>query len=603
MVENLRVAVITRMRIWFALSVCVLALPALALEVVRVTPEGVEVPAGHQIVLEFDEDASPLGAMQASAEQLAHVRVEPALDCQWRWLDLRTLACQLDETGAMRPATRYSLRVERGFPGLDGSATRRSFVARFATERPRLLYVFFERWAGLGVPVVRLTFNQPVTAAAVQDVLRLGSGKAAVEAWEHDWQQPLQVDGVEARITWVAAPLQPLTADQAVPVHLDAGLRSVLGPLPGLAHDGELALHTHPPFRFHGLGCYNLEGEIRIAAGESQAVPCDPDAGMALLFTAPVPVGPTVSALQAEPVLEVSRWQGEPPLLQMAHTDGQLYAVRWYGQLEPNASYRVRLSAEVEDAFGRSLELPGEAVLQTGSRRPVVALPHTQAVLEAGVDSELPVHVRNVERVAARYRAVDAGGVREHQTHEVTVPKAPDRDQSLPLGVRSMVDGSGIVSGEIGSTPDLGLAEYERRFTVQITPYQVHLKLGHFRSLAWVTDLASGEPVANARVALYRGELDQLGQVPEAARTYVTDAHGLARLPGTADIDPQLEALGWRCDAPCARWLLRVEGDRGMAVLPVDYSYQMNLWRASRDQLYLNQNLRHGHARAWGTTA
>lgn len=602
MVVNPRVAVITRMRIWFALSICMLALPALALEVVRVTPEGDEVPAGHQIVLEFDEDASPLGAMQASDEQLAHLRVEPALDCQWRWLDLRTLACQLDEAGAMRPATRYSVRVERGFPGLEGATTRRGYVARFATTRPQLQYAFFERWAGLGLPVVRLTFNQPVAAEAVTRVLRFSDTQAAVEAWEHDWQQALMVDGVEARTTWVATPVQALKQDQAVRLHFTAGLRTVLGPLPGLAHESALALHTHPSLRFFGLGCYNVEGEIRVAAGQSQSVPCDPDAGMALLFTAPVPVAPTVAALQVEPRLPASRWQGEPPLLQMAHTDGQLYAVRWYGQLEPNASYSFRLNANVEDAFGRSLELPGEAVLQTGSRRPLVALPHTQAVLEAGVDSELPVHVRNVEQVTARYRSVDAGGVRERQTHEVKVPDAPEQDLSLPLGVRSMVNGSGIVAGEIGSVPDLGLAEYERRFTVQITPYQVHLKLGHFRSLAWVTDLASGEAVAGAQVSLFRGTLDTIAAVPDTARTYVTDAQGLARLPGTADIDPQLAAVGWRCDAPCARWLLRVDGDRGMAALPVDYPYQMNLWRASRDQLYLNQNQRHGHARAWGTT-
>ena len=72
-----------------------MACGAAAFEVNRVTPAGEDVPAGHQITIEFDRDVAPLGAVAATEAQRARLVVQPAPGCEWRWLGLRTLACQL----------------------------------------------------------------------------------------------------------------------------------------------------------------------------------------------------------------------------------------------------------------------------------------------------------------------------------------------------------------------------------------------------------------------------------------------------------------------------------------------------------------------------
>ena len=81
-----------------------------ALKITRITPSGVDVPPGRQIVFEFDRPVVPLGRMERSDSEIP-VSIEPALSCQWRWLNSSNLACQLDEQHAMAPSTRYNITV------------------------------------------------------------------------------------------------------------------------------------------------------------------------------------------------------------------------------------------------------------------------------------------------------------------------------------------------------------------------------------------------------------------------------------------------------------------------------------------------------------
>ena len=73
---------------------------------------------------------------------------------------------------------------------------------------------------------------------------------------------------------------------------------------------------------------------------------------------------------------------------------------------------------------------------------------------------------------------------------------------AMPVGIRDLLNGaSGAVSGHLDSDPRIRhYDEYYYRFFAQVTPFQVHVKLGHFNSLVWVTDLATGKPVADAHV-------------------------------------------------------------------------------------------------------
>ena len=83
------------------------------LEILSVTPAGEEVPQSREIVIQFDRSVVPVGRMEREAHELP-ISIEPALECEWRWLDTSALSCRLAEDEALRPATR---RCRIGYAG------------------------------------------------------------------------------------------------------------------------------------------------------------------------------------------------------------------------------------------------------------------------------------------------------------------------------------------------------------------------------------------------------------------------------------------------------------------------------------------------------
>ncbi len=80
-------------------------------------------------------------------------------------------------------------------------------------------------------------------------------------------------------------------------------------------------------------------------------------------------------------------------------------------------------------------------------------------------------------------------------------------------------------------------------FFAQITPFDVHVKMGQFNTLVWITDFQTGEPVPGVSIEVRKDSYNDPGTNPEALTRAVTDANGIAELAGTSEIDP---SLNWR---------------------------------------------------------
>ena len=95
------------------------------------------------------------------------ITISPETDCRWRWLNTRALACEFDESAALKPATRYDIAVNPGIQAEDGATLAKSMAHSFITERPKVRHAWFRTWKAPGMPVIRLTFNQPVFGESV----------------------------------------------------------------------------------------------------------------------------------------------------------------------------------------------------------------------------------------------------------------------------------------------------------------------------------------------------------------------------------------------------------------------------------------------------
>lgn len=615
------------------------------LRILRMTPAGEDVPAGRQIVFQFDRPVVPLGRMERSAEEIP-IDVAPEPGCEWRWLNTSALACQLSETDSLKPATRYEVTVRPGITTSAGEGMSRVEAFRFVTARPIVGAVGFRTWKSPGLPVLWVVFNQPVTRPSAEASLffRVGGreGNRIAALLEPDpatregaWYLPLSgeklvltgkspprksddqmtvVEGIEARRVWLVTPGEELPPDRAVEFRIEPGLDSAAGRERGVEDRVAVAFDTFPAFRFLGVRCStNTRKSVLIPSGglSPEGERCDPLSRISLAFSAPVTVDEVKAGLTLIPDLAGGREDYDPwekvyrySRLGQPHRRDREYLVWIPETLRGYEEYRVAFG-ETNDEFGRSLTGPLEMSFLTDHRRPRIHLSYPRAVLEAGIDSEVPAVVTNLREISLSYDTLTTAGREGERTFHLPVPAVEDVAFAVPLQVRDLLDGrSGVVNGRVGTEPraEISPSWANARFFAQVTPFQVHVKLGHFNTLVWVTDMASGAPVEGAKVRIYRDTFAALSEEGEGSHDAVTGESGLALLPGTETVDPLLD-LHLRWDQTSPRLFVRVERGEDMALLPLDRQFTIDTGRVSKWSVWSSARRRYGHLHSWGTTA
>ncbi|MDM4770115.1 alpha-2-macroglobulin [Solimonas sp. SE-A11] len=578
-----------------------LAAQAEPLSILRVTPAGDDVQDTRQIVIAFDRAVVPLGRMERDPAEVP-VTISPAIRCDWRWLDPATLACNILSDEKLRLASRYEIDIRPEFVTEQGEKLERGQTVRFTTERPILRYSRVSDWDGPGQPVIYARFSQPVTAASIATAFRLGGVALQAGADPDDRDMPFWTPRGEAREQWLLRPAKPLPLDSAQRLWLSPGLESAFGTATGIEDREIEALHTFPALRLLGVSCLRnaapgVEPEWGLV-GKGQT--CDPLGGAVLSFSAPVRTSEMKGRLSLEPdprkafKKEHDPWanSGDNSGSIGSHSRGASYTIPLPFNFIGGTPYRGSLATGLRDVFGRELGASNFA-FDTGDRTPKLVFEHERAVIESGLDSEVPAVVTNLSGIDTRFDRLTADGLQKDQTHRVPVAAVRNIAFAMPLDVRGMVGGqSGAVSGSLTTTPST--STQPQRFFAEVTPWQVHAKLGHSNLLVWVTDMASGKPVSKAKVRV------MLGFGGETKAEAMTDSDGLAELPGSAELDPKLEHAGWR---PEKSLMVHVAKDQDLALLPLEYEFQVDVYRASRNQFSEWRRPKHGHLRAWGTTA
>lgn len=636
------------------------------LEITRITPDGTDVAAERQIVITFNRPVVPVGRMERSAEEIP-VTITPALDCAWRWLNTTSLACQLDEKTAMASSTAFTMTIRPGITTEDGETTLKEVEHKFITERADVRYAWFRTWKGPGSPVIRLTFNQPVTKASVEKVMLfrdekgaetklaadidpddrdtpslipLPSGKGFVEipkeAGRKSDDDARKAGSKEARRIWLVEPVEALAVDTRVSLMLQPGLVSAEGDEPSVADREVVGFDTYPEFHVAGIRCRTNDGiEVLIKPGEKSALSCNPMAPVSLAFSVPVfrsqvaknfVFSPALGAKNA-PLEAIWGEMGEEySRLSSPHQKGRTYDVNLPFGLKAAQEYKVWMKTPeygfftrawiwlksffvsvpqtaLENEFYQKLGKPVTLGFKTSHRKPNYEIVHHEAVLEKQIDSDVPLYVNNLESVTFSYKKVTAAGASD-ETSATAVPQVQDVQFAVPFGVRKFLnDKAGAVYGHLSTTPpvDKGWPGASRLFA-QVTPWQAHVKLGHFSSTVWVTDMQTGDVVSGARVTLYKDVIANLGASGEALASGTTDANGIAKLPGTEKLDPNLTLVkGWNDDDP--RIIARIEKGADMALVPLNNDFSIDTWRVSNEHIYARMRKKYGHIETWGTTA
>ena len=594
------------------------------LRITRITPSGMDVIPGRQIVFQFNKPVVPLGRMARKSSEIPIV-IKPPLTCQWRWLNSQTLVCRMDEKSALKPATRYTIQINPGIKAQDGTTLEKPVLSSFTTLRPKVQNAWFKTWSAPGNPLIRLTFNQPVVQRSVAQHLFFSVHNQTEKHWHVTVspdpdikEKPNKFSSKgsmgEARRIWLVSPQEELPPDSGISLRVSPGIRSVEGPEKGVEKRILASFSTFPAFDFEGIECTDNSGKIvHISPNDPHPMEkrCNPLRQAALLFSSPVIAEEIKENVTFLPDLAGGRTDYDPwanrsgySNLSHPHKKGQTYRVWIPELLKAFREYHIKSHQNgPRDEFGRPLKAPIHMGFMTNHRLPDFVLTHHQAVLEKGVDSEVPLVVTNLNEVDITFDRLTVHGKERGLTHQIPIPKARDIAFKIPLEARKLLDQtSGVLQGTVHTRPPVKKSPWERWFMVQVTPFQVHVKIGHYNSLIWVTDFATGEPVEGAHVSLYRDTYGALSQSPDRLTHGTTDTHGVVMLAGTKTIDPlltTLESYGLKK----SHLFARIQKEQDMAILPLDQPFRVDVYRASGNTLWPDMRQEYGHMHAWGTTA
>lgn len=610
------------------------AAPEQPLSILSVTPTGEDVPASQQLVIKFSRPVVPVGRMERSAAELP-ISITPSLDCEWRWLNTTSLACQLKADRPMLPATSYKLTIQPGIKAEDGVTIAEPFEHSFVTARPAVSDYWFRNWRSPGTPLILVSMNQPVTKESLEAhmffALDDGAKRVPVIASEIppgsqekrlvNPTSDVQVDVVVTEQQpadprkWYIQPKTELPLDAKVDLTVEPGVKSVSGNELGIEERVFVEFYTFPEFRFLGVRCRaNDDTELMFTPGSpAPEKSCNPLGRSTLVFSAPVMKEEVKAGLKVTPDLAGGRTDFDPwesvytySHLEESHESAEDYEVGLPYYLKAAQAYQLQAAAgSIKDEFGRTLAADVSAEFRTDHREPKFVNANRYSVLEKAVDSHLPLFVTNLTQVGMSFEMLTAAGVQSDQSHTIDLPKVEDIAFAIPIKVREILGGkSGVITGEYSTTPHTTVPEYSSsaKFFSQVTPFSVHAKLGHFNSLVWVTSLESGLPVSGATVQIIVGKLNRFAAHPEILSRGITDKDGAALLDGTERIDPSLTMLESWNDAEDKLFVKVIKGD-DIALLPITYDF--SIYPSTSGDGYIDQFMRSklGHLKAWGSTA
>ncbi len=500
-----------------------------ALKISRITPSGVDIPPGRQIVFEFDRPVVPLGRMQRSPSEVP-ISIEPSLSCQWRWLNPSNLACQLDEQHAMAPSTRYNITVRPEIKAEDGAALAEPVTHSFITIRSLTDSAAFDMWLSPVKPQTRVRFNQAVRKDSLESHVfyrEKGGARVSAKVLEDD-----RYVKSNPGISWLFSPAVDLREDSAAELVVEPGIQSVRGGEPGVESRAIFSFRTLGPFRFEGVRCFDLRGNESIISPGPSGAPqgsarnaCNPESSVSLIFSSPVAQSElkkkvSVSLVGKEVPVD-GIWpesEGFSEVRQLPEKGGFFSYEIDNEVLKPFSKYRIRARAkDLTDEFGRALIQPVDMRFPMDHLPPQLLLYKNMSVLEKGIETELPVFACNIGSIDLKYQATTASGKSGAKSVVLPGPRVRDITTVIPLGIRKLIGAeSGVLTGTVTARPPIVRKDQEPNwFFAQVTPFDVHIKMGHFNTLVWITDLGTGEPVPGVRVEVRKDSYKDLGAQAE----------------------------------------------------------------------------------------
>ena len=626
-------------RLFIFLISALIMLPSLAhgqkeLSIMQITPAGTDSDVDRQIVLKFNREVVPLGKMERDSKDIP-IKIKPEVSCQWRWIDTSTLGCQLTEEGKLLKSTSYEVTIDKSFKAADGVTLGKSTTHKFNTSNIKYSYSYFREWSSPGKPNITLNFSQPVsrdallknahfvdsngkkTAVSLQvDIYSRTNPRYVFDKSNNKFEDlgPQNYLSKEddlkeyqedvARRVWMISSKQELTGTTVQNLVIEGELTSALGPYKTIFKPTTIQSVTpYPEFSFLGYQCSAISSQdIMIPLQNTKKPECAPLQGVSMIFSSPVSKE-QIQRLGFEPSLDNGQkdykpWDEIHYSRDIPYRQDHSYPARMPQYLKVKTTYKI--AGDLEDRFGRKLKSPINSSFTTDNRSPDFHITHTNAVMESQIENDHPIVLTNIDTINIDYQKITAKGSAKG-TATISPKKASNIAFSYPLGISKILNGnSGLVFGKISTLPKVDKPNHATQFITQRTPWQVLVKYGHFNTTVWVTDLATGKPVEGASVSYFKTSYTLLYKAQKHFSSVKTNKDGLAVLPGSEKIDPDLKEF-YAYNPDEKRIIVKIQKGNDVAFQPLDYEYKINTYKLMNS--HSTQSKKWSHVKIWGTTS
>ena len=508
------------------------------LQVLHASPKGSTRTAheAEEILVIFDHPMASLEPLPF-VEKTDFLKIEPAAAGAYRWMGTKTLA--FVPKARLPFGTDIRLTIPSGTRSVDGYALKQDYSWSFQTIRPKLIQHFPRDGAKqqrLDTTIL-LIFNQPVDERKTRDFISL-SGVSSDDKEEslefsagHPSPEVLKDAGLENPVENVLLlkPAAPLRPEFTYSVEVRSGLPGQGGPL-GLEEGTAFSFETFKQFAFKTLECdQDNEGDFK---------PAEP---LQFVFSNRVLYKDFIGKISFEPAVEIpdyySSWD---------HGGQTLYVSL---PLKPETKYACRIAADLKDEFGNVLGKEGRLEFKTAPYEPYVGMTGGHGVLESYGDLTYPLFAVNATQVrlqAARLNKVEIiplllndASFRENESFnprpgfyqldrpfKLTLPR--NRRQAVPINVKELLGES--PNGFVMIQVDTGFEEKWNRYPkalLQVTNLGISGKFSPENNIVWVTDLKTGQAVAEAEVE-------------------VRDDANVVRWTGKTDGEGKVQTPGWK---------------------------------------------------------
>ncbi len=490
-------------------------------------PGTAEANPSSAVVVTFNRPVVPLGADPAA--QPGAFTLQPEAAGRGEWLNTSTyifypqpaLAGGVEYRVALDPALVSSDGVPLTLEGLEPQDWT------FTTALPAVSAVMFGENDRLELDgKVKVTFNQPMDTASVEQNLSLvPEGGAGV---------PLKYEWDEKGVTVTLQPQGLLERGVLYDVVVKPGARSLGGAPIGVetsfSHRSTPALgveSTTPPAgklmnANFGQGYYMITLTAPLAKQQDLA--------------ALVTVEPAVSGLRVSNTYD-------------------MYTLTLDGSFQPSTTYTVTLAAGLQDRWGGTLGQPVSLQVRTETPPPQLVIPLAQAgapafFIPAG-ETGLDVRVTNLAQAQLRRASLTldefiasfgsgqpgpAGSAVRSWTETFSAPA----DRSTGARIRLDPSGAGLAPGLYSLTVNApGLDESSNRsYLLVASSIHLTIKLSRSQAVVWAVDLAQNRPAAGLRIRLLSFTTPDLGAC-------ITNADGICSvdLPERNDIYEGVHAV------------------------------------------------------------